>query len=87
MIEYHWIEVSPYMITKKWQLIFIYLLVLQKKKKKVLKPKVNISHKNSEKHDGCEKKKLGIHHFVPQLCYNFDVIKSLKKSSELMWKL
>lgn len=27
-----------------------------KKQKKNLKRKVNISHKNSEKHDGCEKK-------------------------------
>ena len=59
-MEYHRIEVSPYIITKKWQLIFIYLLVLPKKKKKkekkrVLKPKVNLSQKNSEKHDGCEK--------------------------------
>ena len=27
----------------------------EKRKKRVLKPKVNLSHKNSEKHDGCEK--------------------------------
>ena len=30
------------------------------------------------------KNNLGIHHFVPQLCYNFDVIKSLKKSNKFM---
>ena len=38
-MEYHRIEVSPYIITKKWQLIFFYLLVLPKKKKEKRKKK------------------------------------------------